>query len=217
MNIFLAITICLIPIITSLICLKLLMEDFKILHGTLGCVLGLLTIVPIVSIQAILTNTGKFSADTLTGKFFEDLFINGMIEELFKMALLFILPVTKMSMASFFACSVLSGLTLGCFETLVYLVSGGVSLLGQRLLTAVVIHSCCAGLSGLFVFNAKWRAFKILPFIMAVALHGLYDYFAGFKTDTPFYYFSFAVILIAIVECRIRYRAMTPDGCLKFE
>ena len=94
--------------------------------------------------------------------------------------------VQKMSMKVFFACAVLSGLSLGCFETLIYIASG-IKNLELRLLTAVVIHSCCAGLSGLFVFNLKNGSLKIYPFVLAVFLHGIYNYFAGFKMDSMFF------------------------------
>ena len=104
-----------------------------------------------------------------------------------------------MSMKVFFACAVLSGLSLGCFETLIYIASG-IKNLELRLLTAVVIHSCCAGLSGLFVFNLKNGSLKIYPFVLAVFLHGIYNYFAGFKMDSMFFWFSLVVVLVAVVD-----------------
>ena len=142
--------------------------------------------------------------------------MNGVVEETIKMAVFFLFPSKKMSMKVFFACAVLSGLSLGCFETLIYIASG-IKNLELRLLTAVVIHSCCAGLSGLFVFNLKNGSLKIYPFVLAVFLHGIYNYFAGFKMDSMFFWFSLVVVLVAVVECRIRYRAMNPEGLILFQ
>ena len=105
---------------------------------------------------------------------------------------------------------------MGCFETLVYLVAG-IQHLELRMLTAVVIHVSCAGLSGIFVYSIKNKSVKVLPFVSAVLLHGIYNYFAGFKMDSIFFWFSLVVVLVSIVECRIRYRSMIPEGLILFQ
>ena len=71
--------------------------------------------------------------------------------------------------------------------------------------TAVVLHALCAGLSGIFVWSVKQKKRNILPYAFAVIFHGLYNYFAGFKMNVPFFYFSFAVLAFALIECRVRY------------
>lgn len=80
----------------------------------------------------------------------KSIFVNGVVEETIKMAVFFIFPSKKMSMKVFFACAVLSGLSLGCFETLIYIASG-IKNLELRLLTAVVIHSAAQDFRG-FLF-----------------------------------------------------------------
>ena len=35
--------------------------------------------------------------------------------------------------------------------------------------------------------------------------------------DSMFFWFSLVVVLVAVVECRIRYRAMNPEGLILFQ
>ena len=101
-------------------------------------------------------------------------------------------------------CAVLSGFTLGCFETIVYSLAGtGTAPL--RMVTSVIVHGSCAALSGLFVFSCRHKSPRAFSYIFAVILHGVYNYFAGFDMSSPFFYMSFAVIAIAVIECRTRY------------
>ncbi len=208
--------ICTIPVLAALACLVVLVKEFKLSFGFIAVFGGLFAVVPIVAIQFFLEAFGLINAHSLFSVLIKSILVNGVVEETIKMAVFFLFPSKKMSMKVFFACAILSGLSLGCFETLIYIASG-IQNLELRLLTAVVIHSCCAGLSGLFVFNLKNGSLKIYPFVLAILLHGIYNYFAGFKMDTMFFWFSLVVVLVAVVECRIRYRAMNPEGLILFQ
>ena len=100
--------------------------------------------------------------------------------------------------------SLLAGFSVGCFESLLYTVSG-ISSIGIRLFTAVILHSFCAGLSGIFIYSLKHKCLQVMPFIFAVLFHGIYAYFVSLDSSSFFSYFSFLVILISIVECRAGY------------
>lgn len=208
--------ICTIPVFAVIACMVLLIKEFKLSFVFISVFCGLFAVIPIYAIQFFLEVSGLLNAHSLFSVLLKSILLNGIVEETIKMVVFFLFPVKKMSMKVFFACAVLSGLSLGCFETLIYIASG-IHNLELRLLTAVVIHSCCAGLSGLFVFNLKNGSLKIYPFVLAVLLHGIYNYFAGFKMDSIFFWFSLVVVLIAAVECRIRYRAMNPEGLILFQ
>lgn len=210
------VVICIIPVLASLVCMILIIEEFRLRHGLLALTAGLFSVVPIAAIQFFINGLWLSSPHSLSGVLFRSLLINGVVEEAIKMAVLFVLPSKKMTLRSFFFCSVLSGLSLGCFETLVYIVSG-IQNFELRLVTAVVIHACCAGLSGLFVYSVKNGGVKIFSFVLAVVLHGIYNYFAGFKMESFFFWFSIVVVIIAVVECRIRYRSMNPEGLILFQ
>lgn len=211
-----AFLICTIPVLAALACMVLLVKEFRLRFGFLSVFCGLFAVVPIYAVQFFLELSGLSVADSLFSVLLKSILVNGVVEETIKMAMLFLFPSKKMTLKVFFACAVLSGLSLGCFETLIY-IALGIQNIELRLLSAVVIHSCCAGLSGLFVFNLKNGSLKIYPIALAVLLHGIYNYFAGFRMDSIFFWFSLVVVLIAVVECRIRYRAMNPEGLILFQ
>ena len=67
----------------------------------------------------------------------------------------------------------------------------------------------CAGLGGLFVYTAVNKKPKFQFFIYAFFLHGMYDFFAAFQNNLR--WFAIPVILLAIIECRIKYTALVPS------
>lgn len=209
MNFIIPIVFCFIPLIAFFICLKLLLSGFKFLKGLIACLLGLFSVIPIAAFQFLLDAQHVFSASTLLTVLLQSIILNGLIEESIKMGLLFIIPSKDMELKEYFAYSLLCGLSVGCFESVIYLISGYENV-GLRMITAVIIHVTCTGLSGLFVYSVKNKCRKFLPFLLAVLIHGVYNYFAGFSGGMQ--YFSFVVILFAVIECRVRYKSiLEPD------
>ena len=207
--------ICILPLLAAFACMLVLIKEFRFLSGVISILLGLFAVIPIAAIQFAIEYYHLVSVHSLMQVLLKSLLINGVVEETIKMLLLFFVS-KKLNLSAFCACALLSGLALGCFESMVYLVSG-IERLGLRMLTAVVIHATCAGLSGLFVYSIKNESTKVLSFILAILLHGVYNYFAGFKMDSFFFWFSLVVVLVAVVECRIRYRALVPEGLILFQ
>ncbi len=203
---------CFIPLLAFFICLKILVKDFKAMTGLAAVLFGLLAVIPIAAIQFLISDNSVFTAASLGALLLQAVLFNGLIEESIKMAFMFILPSKKTSLTSFFGYSLLLGLSLGCFETVIYLISGFYRI-ELRILTAAIIHTCCSGLSGLFVYTIKKHISpkQIMAFIIAVLLHGIYNYLAGFPKQSFIHYFSIPVIICAIVECRIHYRAVKDD------
>lgn len=210
-----SILVCILPLLAVLASMLILVKELKLGSGILSILLGLFAVVPIAAIQFAIEYYHLVSAKSLSAVLAKSILINGVVEETIKMLFLFFIS-RKLPLSAFFSCAVLSGLALGCFETLVYLVAG-IQHLELRMLTAVVIHVSCAGLSGIFVYSIKNKSVKVLPFVSAVLLHGIYNYFAGFKMDSIFFWFSLVVVLVSIVECRIRYRSMIPEGLILFQ
>ncbi len=211
MNLLSPIVICVIPPIASLACIVLLVRDFKIKFGIISLLLGLFAVLPIAAIQFFIELAFHMEARSLPSIMFRDILINGFVEETIKMLFLFFLSSRKLSLEGFFACSILSGISLGCFETLIYFISGVQKSIELRLLTAVIIHACCTGLAGLFVYSIKTKCTRLYPYVLSVCLHGIYNYFAGFRMTSFFFYFSILVVLVALVECRVRYRSFVPE------
>lgn len=199
---FIYIALCFIPLIAVFICIAVLAKGFKVWKGLFACLLGLAAVLPIAIMQTFVG--GFLSAKNLWGVLLSAIILNGFIEEAIKMALLFIMPAKHTKLHLFFLYSILSGLALGCCETLFYLISGFDSF-GLRMVTAVIIHLTCCALDGLFVYSLKTSDFKLSPFFFAVILHGIYNYFAGLWQGTVYFYLCFAVILFAIIECRVQY------------
>ncbi|MCR5217802.1 PrsW family glutamic-type intramembrane protease [Treponema sp.] len=193
------------PVIFFCAVLSLSIKEFKPVYGILACVLGLVALIPIEIIQFTINSNVNFTLASMQ-LLLKCLLVNGLVEETAKMAVLFALPAKKLNKASFFWCAALSGLALGCYELFIYLV---LNLHFQnallRFLTAVIIHTACSALSGLFVYSVKAKKFSPFPFICAILFHGIYDYFAGFPKNTVFFYFSFIVIIFALIECRAIY------------
>lgn len=79
----------------------------------------------------------------------------------------------------------------------------------MRIFTSDIIHFACAGLSGLFICTVRQKAAKPSIFVISVLIHGFYDFFAGFSNF--FRFFSFVAVILALVECRIKYKAETDN------
>lgn len=193
------------PLIFFCAVLAFTVKGFKSVYGIFACILGLLALIPIEILQFTISPKMNFT-DVSMGLLLKCLVINGLIEETAKMIVLFALPSKKFSKACFFWYSALAGFALGCYELFIYLrLDLQIQNAILRFFTAVIIHSACSALSGLFVYSIKTKKISILPFICAVLFHGIYNYFAGFPKSTVFFYFSFLIILFALIECRSIY------------
>jgi RsiW-degrading membrane proteinase PrsW (M82 family) len=200
---------CFLPLLVFICCVSILFKDYKLWKALLSCLLGMLTVLPIATLQSAINGSRLLNLNSLLGILISAIVLNGLVEECVKAALLFILPLSatgneKRTKKAFFLCALTAGLALGCLESFIYLIAG-TQRVGLRMVTAVVIHTLCAGLDGLFVYGVKIREIHVLPLVLAVLTHGVYNYFAGFGEGAPYFYISFAAILFAAIECRVRY------------
>ncbi len=202
--VYASLALCLIPLVVLFICLALLVHDFKCTKGLWACLLGLIAVIPSVLLHMFFIEAGGFPVSTLVALLFEMLLV-ALIEESMKFAVMFAMPARKTELSAFLSYSMLCGFSLGCFETLVYILTGrtgGLSIVTR--LPAMLIHLACTGLAGLTVYSIRKKSVKILPFLFAVLFHGVYNYFEHFKDDFR-QYFAFVVVLIALFECKIQY------------
>ena len=220
----LGIFLCFLPMICGLLLFKLAFK-MKLSHGLIACLLGLIVVLPISFIEYFLPSLPQSMFSPVVYTLIKSILIYGFAEELLKMSSLFALPHKNYTVFQFLMISFLMGLSLGCFETAVYFfdhmqlanTKGAQLLYSQislRIATSDIIHTCCAGLSGLFVLTCRKDSglnqkisHKFSYFIIAVLLHGIYDFFAGFSTGLK--WFSLAVVLMAVVECRLKYISLT--------
>ena len=204
--VYASLALCLIPLVVLFICLALLVQDFKCSKGLWACALGLLAVIPCVLLHMFFIDSGGLPVQSLVALLLEMLLV-ALIEESMKFAVMFAMPARKSSLLAFFSYSMLCGFSLGCFETLVYILTGKINAGGLTFvwrLPTMLIHMACTGLAGMTVFSIRKKSVRILPFLFAVLFHGVYNYFELFKDDFR-QYFAYVVVLIALFECRIQY------------
>ena len=216
--------LCFVPLLFAF-CLFTFVFKLKISHQLLAILLGLAIVFPISVIQYVVPTTNVFQNMPIVGTMLKSLIIYGLIEELFKTIVLVPVLSTKSIKEEYSALQLLFlafllGLSLACFESLVYLFdrlqianNKGAQLLYHhiflRIFTSDLIHMSCAGLCGLFVISKRYNnnKSKISYLFLAILLHGIYDFFAGFQNNLK--YFSYFVVLLALIECRVKYTALT--------
>lgn len=216
--------LCFVPLLFAF-CLFTFIFKLKISHQLLAILLGLAIVFPISVIQYVVPTTNVFQNMPIVGTMLKSLIIYGLVEELFKTIVLVPVLSTKSIKEEYSALqllflSFLLGLSLACFESLVYLFdrlqianNKGAQLLYHhiflRIFTSDLIHMSCAGLCGLFVISKRYNnnKSKISYLFLAILLHGIYDFFAGFQNNLK--YFSYLVVLLALIECRVKYTALT--------
>ncbi len=214
------IALCFVPLIIAVIVFATAFK-LKITHQLIAILLGLIAVLPISFLQYFLPEIPFISSAPLLKTILKSLLLYGLLEELIKMLVAIPLPHKNYTALNFLLLSFVMGLSLGCFESTVYYFDHlqkasekGAELLyglvAARIFSSDIIHMCCMGLSGMFIYSARQKNKKISFFIFAVLLHGIYDFFAGFSTNLK--YFAVLVVLLAIAECRIKYTSLKKDG-----
>ena len=194
MNLYALLGISFIPAALFFALAVILNKELKIRYCLLAALLALVTVIPTSLIQFYVLGLPIFTGYTFASVMITAILFNGLIEETMKMLFLCLIPQKKQVLGAFFCCVILYGLTVGGFESVIYIIrkfqeiqgQGGkeivLSLLIDRIFTAQAIHVFCAGLSGLYIWNFRHNKKNILPFIYAVLLHGIYNFFASFSS-----------------------------------
>ena len=214
-----ALIFCFLPLIIAVLILSLGFK-LKFSHQLLAILFGLIAVFPIAIIQFFLPEIVMLKQFPVLFSILKSLFLYGLVEEAIKMGILWPLPHKEYNSLNFLLLAFVVGLSLGCFESVVYFIDhlqrandrGAQLIYSQiftRIFTSDIIHMTCTGLSGLFVYSCRQKNSKPTFFILAVLLHGLYDFFAGFQTNL--HWFSIIVVLLAIAECRIKYTSLQND------
>lgn len=214
MNVYAAIILCFIPFVAVFILLKILIDEISIVKELIACALGLLALIPITILQYSFGDFFQIKGQTFFVLLFRAILLYGLIEEGFKCAVLCLMPVKKVSLKEIFWYGLLAGLFLGSFESVIYVLSSiqkaslhsGTILLNLiyiRTFTSILIHAFAAGLLAMFVYSVKNRNIRFSALVYAILLHGLYDFFA--IMPKPMNNFSYVIILLLLLECRITY------------
>ena len=220
-QIILPIIVCFVPVILAIIIFSKF--QIKLIHQLLAVIIGLVAVLPISFIQYSLNNTRFLHNLTTTPILFyliTSFLVYGLLEESFKTAFLFLVPHKNYSTTQYFLLAGLTGLALAGFENVIYFLdrfhkanAKGAeflySLIFLRFFSADIIHFTCTAISGLFIITLRDKSLKTrwLFLLTAICLHGAYDFFAGFQNNLK--WFQIMVILLAIIESRIKYKAVT--------
>ena len=213
------IALCFVPLIIAILIFTTAFK-IKLLHQLIAVLSGLFAVLPISVIQYFMPALPGLVITPVLRALLKSLLLYGLVEELFKTLLLIPLPHKNASRLDFLLLAFVAGLALGCFESVVYYFDhlqianskGATLLYGQiavRIFTADIIHMTCTGLCGLFIYSCRNAPRKISCLIAAILLHGIYDFFAGFSGSLR--WFAIAVVLMAMVECRIKYTSLKTE------
>lgn len=221
------IALCFLPLIIAILIFSAAFK-LKLFHQLIAVLLGLAAVLPISVIQYFMPAIPGLNLSLVLRALLKSLLLYGLVEELFKTLVIFILPhklydsdlendASENGRLSFLLLAFVTGLSLGCFESVVYYFDhlqiansrGATLLYGQiavRIFTADIIHMTCTGLCGLFVYSCRNKPRHLSCLVAAVFLHGIYDFFAGFSNGLR--WFALAVVLMSIAECRIKYTSL---------
>ena len=227
------IAFCFVPLLIGILTFSLAFK-IKLTHLLIAVLLGLAAVLPISIIQYFIPDLSGLFSSPILFSLLQSLLIYGLIEEAIKTLALLPLPHklydNNDDRVGFLMLAFTAGLSLGCFESVVYYFDhlqiansrGATLLYGQiavRIFTSDVIHMSCTGLCGLFIYSSRNKPGNdkqlsnktsgVSCLLAAVFLHGIYDFFAGFSGDLR--WFSIAVVLMSIAECRIKYKSLQTN------
>lgn len=214
MNVYAAIILCFIPFVTVFLLLKIFIDEISLVKELIACALGLLALIPITVLQYSFGDFFSIKGQMFFALILRAIFLYGLIEEGFKCASLFLMPIKKISLKEMFCYGLISGLFLGCFESVIYVLSSIqkasvhsgeilLYLIYIRTFTSMVVHAFTAGLLAMFTYSVKNKIVRVSAVIYPIILHGLYDFFT--IMPKPMNFFAYIIILLLILECRISY------------
>lgn len=215
-KIALSILVCFLPLLAGFF-LFMIKAKIKPLHLLLAILLGLISILPSSIIQYFIPENLALSNSPILYSLLKSLLVYGFLEEIFKTLFIAPLPKKNCSILSFLCLSFMFGLSFCCFESTVYFLDNLqmsitrdaeflYPVIFSRLLTSDIIHTACAGLCGLFVYSCHLKKYKVWYLLEAILLHGLYDFFVGFKNGLRWFFIP--VLILAILECRVKYTSL---------
>lgn len=221
MNVYIALALCFLPLILCFVLFKVF-SKIKFSTELIASLSALLCVLPLSFIQFLIVYYSRnfnVSENQILPLFFKCLCFNGLVEEGVKLLFLLFVPRKNTKFSHYFIAAILFGLAFGCFESVIYFLThlqsakaNGAELIYHliflRMGSAVLVHTFCSGLIGIFIWSCREKHSDFLSLLFPVIMHGLYDFFVNFTSWIQ--WFSIAAVLIIILECRIRYEKNKP-------
>ena len=217
MNVYAPIILCFVPFVTMFFLFAILVPKISVVKELVASLAGLLALIPIAIVQFAVPGMRLFGRSGAISIILYSIIFLGLVEECFKALLLFIVGAKEEKLSHWFCYTLLAGMIFGSFESVIYFlldiqnIGHGVTLnlIYLRMVTAVLVHTLCAGLGGFTVYYCKNLRWNVWPLLNAVLIHGLYDYFVSFDTSVKF--FCAIVILSAAIKCRVCYLQISEE------
>lgn len=211
--------LCFIPLFLGILFFTL-KYHLKFTHQLFALLFGLIAVFPISIIQFFIPDLHLLQNYPVLLALLKSFFLYGLIEEILKTAFLLPVPHKNHTLQEYLLLSFVMGLSVACFESTVYYLDhlqianarGAILLYSQiftRIITSDIIHMTCTGLCGIFLYTARQKNARISFLILAILLHGIYDFFAGFQNGLR--WFSLVVVFLSIIECRIKYTSLLDE------
>jgi hypothetical protein len=198
----LSVILCVLPLAALTACCVLFVRGCSPGFALLALLAGVVSVIPIAALQLVVFPAFSSLDFRLTTRLVFALVFNGLIEESIKFLCLLGIPRKGRPFGAIMAAGALAGFTVGSLEAVMYFASG-VGRIALRLATAGLIHTFCALLSSVCIASFSSGKKYWQPFALAVLIHGVYNFFAGFPGR--FWWFSVAAIFFAAIECRMWY------------
>ncbi len=164
-------------------------EPYKLIRN---CFLfGLLSIVPAFIIEFVFGAMGIDENQNTLKTFLYAFLVVGIAEEMSKFLFLRVYAYHKPDFNEPFdgiVYTIMISMGFTTIENIMYALKGGTEVALLRMFTAVPLHAVCAIFMGYYVGKAKFAKHKmttmLLGIILAILVHGLYDFFL-FQHDIP--------------------------------
>lgn len=228
MNVYVVLGICFIPLVLVFVLVKIF-SKIPVLPAIIAVLLGLAAVIPISFVQFliedIMPSSSFFQKNGILSLLVRVILLAGVLEEGLKFVVEFAIPKKKLSLSQFLGALMIFGITLGCFESLIYYLTrlqkvqaqGGeiINTIFIRMFTSDLIHFACASISGMAVFALKSKIRYFSPVIFAILIHGLFDMFSSFENEIK--WFAVAVVLLALLKIRLTFQRVQEklinQGC----
>lgn len=148
---------------------------------------GVISIIPAIILELIVSRIGRslYLSPYLTAAF-DAFIVAGLVEEYMKLT---VVKITAYNRGVFDEYSdgimyaVTAGLGFACFENVMYVINGGLTVALVRAFTSIPLHACASGIMGFFIGKARFssgrreesRLLRIGLFL-AVIIHGYYNF-----------------------------------------
>ena len=222
MNIYVSLGLCFVPLLLCFVLFKVF-SKIKFSTELISCIVAMFAVLFISFAQFLISySIPKLTAadNTVLSQLLKPLFVNGLIEEGLKLVFILMIPRKKTEFAHYFMASILFGIAFGCFESAVYFLQylqlakmKGAELIYHliftRMFSAVLVHTFCSGLLGLFIWSVIEKRPDFLALAIPILNHGLYDFFVSQPSWIRWFFIS--ALLVLILECSIRYEKIKPE------